>query len=86
MMSVYGDKEDVAFNYEYLIKRRDQWLANEEVAIDQSSHLLGREGGLPEDYDGELDEVHIFVPMRVDELEMIEEPTIGTDETIRRRG
>ncbi len=86
LMGVYGDNEDVSFNYEYLIKRRDLLLSEDQVFSDRLGHPLGREGGLPDDFDGELDEVHIFVPMRVDELEMIEEPTIGTDETIRRRG
>ena len=86
LMEVHGDHEDVAFNYEYLIKRRDLLLSEDQVAPERLGHPLGREGGVPDDFDGELDEVHIFVPMRVDELEMIEEPTIGTDETIRRRG
>lgn len=86
LMNDYGDEEDVAFNYEYLIKRRDRLIDEDQVIPERLGHPLGREGGLPDDFDGELDEVHIFVPMRVDELEMIEEPTIGTDETIRRRG
>ena len=38
------------------------------------------------DEETQIDDLQIFVPMPVDELDLIDEPTMGSDTPIRRRG
>lgn len=77
---------DAAFNYEFLIRLRKILSEGSEWVPRGPENPLGEEGGRPMDAETELDDVQIFVPMSVDELDLIDEPTMGTDAPIRRRG
>ena len=77
---------DAAFNYEYVIRLRDDIARGGELPEGRRDQdILGREGDQPED--AEMEEIIIYVPLGMDEmLEMEEEPTIGEGRPIRRRG
>ncbi len=77
---------DVAFNYEFLVRRRAAIAAGAEAAPAGSESPLGREGGSPLDEETALDDIRIYVPMRQEERDRIDDPTMGGDPPIRRRG
>ena len=81
-----GGRTDVAFNYEFLVRLREAIGAGEEWFPRGSESPLGQEGGQPLDDNTELDDVQIYVPMYRDERDLIDEPTMGGDPPIRRRG
>ncbi len=77
---------DAAFNYEYVIRLRDDIASGGELPEGRrDQNILGREGDQPED--AEMEEIIIYVPLGMDETpEMEEEPTMGEGRPIRRRG
>lgn len=77
---------DAAFNYEYLIRLREALSGGAEWVPRGLENPLGEEGGNPMNEETEIDDVQIFVPMSVDELDLLDEPTMGSDAPIRRRG
>lgn len=83
-----GDgRRDVAFNYEFLVRLRDALGEDDTDWVPRSSDSpLGQEGGQPLDNESELEDVEIYVPMYRDDRDLIDEPTMGGDPPIRRRG
>jgi hypothetical protein len=77
---------DAAFNYEFLIRLREALSGGAEWVPRGLENPLGEEGGSPMDEETQIDDLQIFVPMSVDELDRIDEPTMGSDTPIRRRG
>ena len=77
---------DVAFNYEFLVRLRDALGDGTDWEPRSSESPLGQEGGQPLDSETELDDVEIYVPMYRDDRDLIDEPTMGGDPPIRRRG
>ena len=77
---------DAAFNYEYVIRLRDDIASGGELPEGRrDQNILGREGDQPED--AKMEEIIIYVPLEMDEApEMEAEPTIGEGQPIRRRG
>ena len=82
-----GDsREDVAYNYEYLVTLRGLAEQGGEPAGAPLESPLGSEGAQPLDEDTGLDDVQIFVPRMQDDRDNVDDPTPGGDPPIRRRG
>ncbi len=81
-----GNRPDAAFNYELLVRRRHALAGGGEPLPAGPANLLGREGGQPLDDETGLDDVQIFVPLNQDERDRIDDPTMGGDPPLRRRG
>lgn len=77
---------DVAFNYEFLVRRRAAIAGGADPVPAGSGSPLGREGGSPLDEETALDDIRIYVPMGQEERDRIDDPTMGGDPPIRRRG
>lgn len=82
-----GDgREDVAYNYEYLVALRALVAQGAEPVGTPLESPLGQEGAQPLDDDTGLDDVQIYVPMMQDDRDTVDDPTPGGDPPIRRRG
>ena len=80
------DREDVAYNYEYLVTLRAAVEAGGELVGAPLESPLGMEGAQPLDEETGLDDVQIYVPMMQDDRDAVDDPTPGGDPPIRRRG
>ena len=84
VLQMSPDHLDAAYNYEYLIRLRADIEAGLEIER-QSLNPNGQEGEFPQE--GELDEIKIYVPVQRDvDPEMDESPTLGSGQSIRKRG
>lgn len=81
-----GNGLDAAFNYELLVRRRNALAGGGAPLRAGPENPLGREGGQPLDDETGLDDVQIFVPLNQDERDRIDDPTMGGDPPLRRRG
>jgi hypothetical protein len=79
-------RRDVAFNYEFLVRLRNEIAAGSEWTPQPLEYPLGQEGQQPMDSDTEIEDLQIFVPMEHNEREEIEDPTLGGDPPVQRRG
>jgi len=78
-------RADAAFNYEYLVRLRNTILKGAEIPPRPSLNPLGMQGEQPEKM--ERDDYKIYVPNELeDEGVETEDPTMGSDPPIRRRG
>ncbi len=77
---------DAAYNYEYLIRLRDEIAAGAPILRRPPRTPLGRPGDMEEMDMEEIDEIQIYVPSDMLERESTDEPTLGTDPRLRRRG
>jgi len=80
---------DAAYNYEYLVLLRAEIAAGDGMPAQQQSGPLGTPGGSgDDDMDmlGDLNDVQIYVPSDMLGRESTDEPTIGSDAPLRRRG
>ena len=76
---------DAAFNYEYLVRLRKAILVGAEIPARPPLNSLGMEGEQPEEM--EWDDYKIYVPYELEEEGVeTEDPTMGGDPPIRRRG
>ena len=77
---------DAAFNYEFLVRLRDEIAAGEEIPARRPSTPLGQSGD-SEDMDMEdMNEIKIYVPSDMMNRESVDDPTLGSDAPLRRRG
>jgi len=84
-----GVSRDAAYNYEYLVRVRDALAAGEEVPPATRATPLGTPGGSGEDEMdmlGDMNDIQIYVPSDMLGRESTDEPTVGSDAPIRRRG
>ncbi len=81
-----GGHVDAAFNYEFLIQLRDALTDGGDWTPHPLESPLGQEGEQPMDAETATDDVKIYVPMDHDNREEIDDPTMGGDPPIRRRG
>ena len=81
-----GNRPDVAFNYELLLRRRNALARGGQPLPAGPENPLGREGGQPLDDETGLDDIQIYVPLNQDERDRIDDPTMGSDPPLRRRG
>lgn len=75
---------DAAYNYEYLIRQRNAVVNNGPWQDGSRAGALGVEGRHPVEV--ELDEYKVYVPLENDREEDTNDPTIGRDPPIRKRG
>ncbi len=81
-----GNRPDIAFNYELLLRRRKVLAGGGQPLPAGPESPLGREGGQPLDDDTGLDDIQIYVPLNQDERDRIDDPTMGGDPPLQRRG
>ena len=80
-----GGDADAAFNYEYLVRLRNAILEGGEMPALPSLNPLGMEGEQPDEM--ESDDYKIYVPNELEEEGVeTQDPTMGGDPPIRRRG
>ena len=80
------DREDVAYNYEFLVTLRGLVEEGAEPVGAPLESPLGQEGAQPLDDETGLDDVQIYIPMMQDDRDTVDDPTPGGDPPIRRRG
>ena len=80
-----GDR-DAAFNYEYLVRLRDDIAAGGEVPLRRPPSPLGRPGDNDEMDMEDISDVKVYVPADMLDREASDEPTLGSDAPLRRRG
>ena len=81
-----GGHVDAAFNYEFLIHLRDALVDGGDWTPHPLESPLGQSGEQRMDAETGIDDIKIYVPMDHDDREEIDDPTIGGDPPIRRRG
>ena len=82
-----GGDLDAAFNYEFLVRLRDEIAAGARIPTRRPNTPLGRPGDVDEEMDMDgLDEMKIYVPSDMLNRESTDDPTLGTDAPLRRRG
>ncbi len=80
---------DAAFNYELLVQQRDELAAGGDIPAPQRSSPLGNPGSAGEvdmDMLGDMNDIQIYVPSDMSGRESTDEPTVGGDAPLRRRG
>ncbi len=76
---------EAAFNYELMVRLRNQIVAGDEVPSYRRPTAPGAEGDIPEE--AEMDDVQVYVPSdTVIDPADTEDPTIGAGAPIRKRG
>lgn len=84
-----GGHRNAAYNYELLVRWRDEIAAGEEVPALAQKAPVGTPGSSGEDEMdmlGDMNDIQIYVPSDMLGRESTDEPTIGSDAPIRRRG
>ncbi len=77
---------DAAFNYEYLVRLRDDIAAGGEVPQQRPPSPLGRPGNTDEMDMEDISDIKVYVPTDMLDREASDEPTLGSDAPLRRRG
>ena len=77
---------DAAFNYEYLVRLRDDIAAGGEVPRRRPPSPLGRPGTNDELDMEDMSDTKVYVPTDMLDREASDEPTLGSDAPLRRRG
>ena len=77
---------DAAFNYEYLVRLRDDIAAGGDVPRPGRPSPLGRPGNNNEMDMEEIGDIKVYVPTDMLDREASDEPTLGSDAPLRRRG
>jgi hypothetical protein len=86
LQNTRGDR-DAAFNYEFLVRLRDEIAAGADVPRPRPNTPLGRPGDADEEMDmDDINEMKVYVPSDMLDRESAEDPTLGTDAPLRRRG
>ena len=80
-----GDRH-AAFNYEYLVRLRNNLAAGAEVQDRGPRTPLGRPGNNEEMDMEDINEMKVYVPTDMLDREASDEPTLGSDAPLRRRG
>ena len=80
-----GDRH-AAFNYEYLVRLRNNLAAGAEVQGRGPRTPLGRPGNNEEMDMEDINEMKVYVPTDMLDREASDEPTLGSDAPLRRRG
>lgn len=80
---------DAAYNYELLIRQRRELAAGQALSGPQRSSPLGNPGSAgDDDMDmlGDMNDIQIYVPSDMSGRQSTDEPTVGSDAPLRRRG
>ena len=77
---------DAAFNYEYLVRLRDEIAAGGDVPSVRPPSPLGRPGDNEEMDMEDMNDSKVYVPTDMLNREASDEPTLGSDAPLRRRG
>lgn len=77
---------DAAFNYEYLVRLRNDIAAGGDVPQRRPPSPLGRLGDNEEMDMEDINDTKVYVPADMLDREAIDEPTLGSDAPLRRRG
>lgn len=77
---------DAAFNYEYLVRLRDDIAAGGDVPQRRPPSPLGRAGNNDEMDMEDMNDIKVYVPTDMLNREASDEPTLGSDAPLRRRG
>lgn len=77
---------DAAFNYEYLVRLRDEIAAGGDVPQRRPPSPLGRPGNNDEMDMEDMSDIKVYVPVDMLNREASDEPTLGSDAPLRRRG
>jgi hypothetical protein len=78
---------DAAFNYEYVARLRDTIAAGGTGPVRQPTSPFGRQGGTDDMDMEDVGEIKVYVPSDgLLDRETSEDPTLGSDAPIRRRG
>jgi len=77
---------DAAFNYEYLVRLRNDIAAGAEVPERRPASPLGRPGNNEEMDMEDINDIKVYVPADMLNREASDEPTLGSDAPLRRRG
>lgn len=80
---------DAAFNYELLVRQRDELAAGRPIPAPGRNSPLGNPGSAGEvdmDMLGDMNDLQIYVPSDMSGRESTDEPTVGGDAPLRRRG
>jgi len=80
-----GDRH-AAFNYEYLIRLRNNLAGGAEIQDRGPRTPLGRPGNTEEMDMEDINEMKVYVPTDLLDREASDEPTLGSDAPLRRRG
>jgi len=80
-----GDRH-AAFNYEYLIRLRNNLAGGAETPDRGPRTPLGRPGNTEEMDMEDINEMKVYVPTDMLDREASDEPTLGSDAPLRRRG
>ena len=80
-----GDR-DAAFNYEYLVRLRDKIASGGEMPRQGPASPLGRPGNNDEMDMEDISDIKVYVPTDMLDREASDEPTLGSDAPLRRRG
>ena len=82
-----GGNRDAAFNYEYLARLRDTIAAGGTAPVRQPSRPFGRQGSTDDMDMEDVGDIKVYVPSdRLLDRDTSEDPTLGSDAPIRRRG
>ena len=85
LQNTEGDRH-AAFNYEYLVRLRGNIVAGAEVPDRRPRTPLGRPGNNDEMDMEDINEMKVYVPTDMLDREASDEPTLGSDAPLRRRG
>ena len=85
LQNTQGDR-DAAFAYEYLVRLRDTLVAGDELPIRRAPVPFGRQGDTADMDMDNVNETKVYVPSDMFDREAAEDPTLGSDAPIRRRG
>ena len=85
LQNAAGDRH-AAFNYEYLVRLRNNLAAGAEVQDRGPRTPLGRPGNNEEMDMEDINEMKVYVPTDMLDREASDEPTLGSDAPLRRRG
>ena len=77
---------DAAFNYEYLVRLRDEIAAGGDVPQRRPPSPLGRPGNNDEMDMEDMSDIKVYVPVDMLNRDASDEPTLGSDAPLRRRG
>ena len=84
------EQRDAAYNYELLVRWRDEIAAGEDVPALAQQAPVGTPGSSGEDemdmLGDDMNDIQIYVPSDMLGRESTDEPTIGSDAPLRRRG
>ena len=87
MLENTGGNPDAAFNYEYVVRLRDRVAAGNAAPLRPPSGPFGRQGNTDDMDMEDMNDTKVYVPSdTLFDQETSEDPTLGSDAQIRRRG